>query len=121
LLREIASRQQISQRYLEHLITPLIAVGIMTSTRGPRGGVSLARPPEEITLDEVIHLVEGSVAPVKCVSNPEMCQRSHLCATRDVWDEVRKAIDGVLASITLRDLVERQKSKEQTAEMMYYI
>lgn len=121
LLRDIAHRQQIPQQYLEHLITPLIAAGIMTSTRGPKGGVSLARPPEEVTLDEVIQLLEGSVAPVKCVSNPEACQRSHLCATRDVWDDLKRAIDGVLKSVTLRDLVERQKSKEHSAEAMYYI
>jgi len=121
LLRDISRRQQISLQYLEHLITPLIAAGIMTSTRGRKGGVSLARTPENIRLDEVINLLEGSVAPVKCVSNPDTCQRSNLCATRDVWDEVKQAIDGVLKSITLRDLVERQKSKEEKTEVMYYI
>ena len=121
LLRDIARRQQISRPYLEHLITPLIAAGIMTSTRGRKGGVSLARPPEDIGLDEVIRLLEGSLAPVECVSNPDVCQRSHLCATRDVWDELKNAIDGVLKSVTLKDLVERQKTKEQTAEAMYYI
>ena len=121
LLRDIARRQQISQQYLEHLITPLIAAGIMTSTRGRKGGVSLARPTKEIGLDEVIHLLEGSIAPVQCVSNPDVCKRSHLCATRDVWDEIKNAIDGVLKSITLKDLVERQKTKDQTTEVMYYI
>jgi len=121
LLRDISKRQQISLQYLEHLITPLITAGIMTSTRGRKGGVSLARPLEKIRLDEVINLLEGSVAPVKCISNPDLCQRSNLCATRDVWDEVKQAIDGVLRSITLRDLVERQKSKEETTEVMYYI
>ena len=118
LLRDIARRQQIPQQYLEHLITPLIAAGIMTSTRGRRGGVSLARPPEDVRLNEVIQLLEGSVAPVQCVSNPEKCQRSHLCATRDVWEELKQAIDGVLKSITLQDLVERQRSKEQATEVM---
>lgn len=114
LLRDISKRQQIPLQYLEHLITPLITAGIMTSTRGRKGGVSLARPLEKIRLDEVINLLEGSVAPVKCISNPALCQRSNHCATRDVWDEVKQAIDRVLRSITLRDLVERQKSKEET-------
>ena len=113
LLRDIAHRQQFSQQYLEHLIKPLIAAGIMTSTRGRKGGVSLGRRPEDIGLDEVIYLLEGSVAPVQCVGNPGVCQRSHLCAVRDVWDELRKAIDGVLQSITLRDLVERQRNKDK--------
>ena len=114
LLRDISKRQQIPLQYLEHLITPLITAGIMTSTRGRKGGVSLARPLEKIRLDEVINLLEGSVAPVKCISNPALCQRSNHCATRDVWDEVKQAIDRVLRSITLRDLVERQKIKEET-------
>lgn len=121
LLRDIAQRQQISLSYLEHVVTPLIAGGIVRSTRGRRGGVSLAKPPAEIRLDEVIQLLEGSMAPVECVSNPEVCERSELCVTRDVWDELKKAMDGVLESITLQDLAERQKSKQQPEKAMYYI
>jgi len=121
LLKDIAQRQQISLRYLEHLITPLIAAGIVLSTRGPRGGVSLARPPDEIRLSEVIQLLEGSIAPVKCVNNPGICTRSELCVTRDIWGELKKAINGVLDSTTLQDLVERQKRKERPKEVMYYI
>jgi len=120
-LRDIARRQGIPQRYLEHLITPLIAAGIMASTRGPRGGVSLARSPDDIRLDEVIHLLEGSVAPVECVNNPSRCDRAALCATRDIWDDIKKAIDGILSSVTLRDLVERQMAKDREAEEMYHI
>ena len=121
LLRDIAQRQQISLRYLEHLITPLIAAGIVQSTRGPKGGISLIKAPEEIRLSEVIQLFEGSMAPVECVDNPETCTRSELCVTRDIWGEIKKAIDGVLESTTLQDLVERQKRKEQTKEAMYHI
>ena len=121
LLKDIALRQQISLRYVEHLITPLIAGGIMWSTRGPKGGVSLAKHPEEIRLDEVIQLFEGSTAPAECVNNPRICARSELCATRDIWGEVKKAMNGVLESTTLQDLVERQKRKEQPEEAMYYI
>ncbi len=120
-LKDIAQRQQISLRYLEHLITPLIAGGIVRSTRGAGGGVSLARPPEEIRLSEVMQLLEGSIAPVECVSNPRICARSKLCATRDVWSELKQAMDGVLESTTLQNLVERQKRKEQPKEVMYYI
>lgn len=110
-LKDIAHRQEISLPYLEHLIAPLIAGGLITSTRGPQGGVSLLKPPEEIKLSEVIQLLEGSIAPVECVDNPDAYPRSDLCATRDIWDEVRKAIDGVLESTTLHDLVERQRQK----------
>ncbi len=121
LLRDIAQRQQISLQYLEHLISPLIAGGIVRSTRGAKGGVSLARAPEEIRLSEVVRLLEGSVAPVECVDNPEACNRSELCVTRDIWGELKQAIDGVLESTTLKDLVERQKRKERPEAEMYYI
>ncbi len=120
-LKDIAQRQQISLRYLEHLITPLIAAGIVRSTRGPRGGVSLVKPLEQVKLSEVIRLLEGSIAPVECVNNPEICTRSKLCVTRDIWVELKEAMDGVLGSKTLQDLVERQKGKEQSVEKMYYI
>lgn len=113
LLRDIAQRQQISLMYLEHLVTPLISAGIVRSTRGPRGGIWLAKPPQEIKLSEVIHLFEGSTAPVECVNNPETCPRSNFCVTRDIWDELKKAVNEVLESTTLQDLLERQKSKER--------
>jgi len=121
LLKDIAQRQQISLRYLEHVITPLIAGGIVRSTRGARGGVSLAKPPQEVRLSEVIQLLEGSIAPVDCVNNPRVCSRSAFCVTRDIWGELKKAMDSVLESTTLQDLVERQKRKEQPEEVMYHI
>ncbi len=120
-LKDIAQRQEISLTYLEHLVTPLIAAGIVRSKRGARGGISLAKPPQEIKLSEAIQLLEGSTAPVECINDPDSCPRSDLCITRDVWSELEKSINNVLESITLQDLVERQKSKEQTREAMYYI
>jgi Rrf2 family protein len=121
LLRDIAQRQQISLRYLEHLITPLIAGGILQSIRGSRGGVCLARPPEEIGLAEVVQLLEGPIAPVDCVTNPGVCSRSASCVTRDVWGELKKVMDEVLKSTTLQHLVEWQRGKERPGEVMYYI
>jgi len=121
LLKDIARRQEISLGYLEHLVTPLIAGGILRSTRGPKGGISLAKLPGEIRLSEVIQLLEGSIAPVECVNNPGICTRSGLCAPQDIWSELKKAMNYVLASTTLQDLAERQKRKEQTETIMYYI
>lgn len=121
LLKDIARRQQISLRYLEQLMSPLVTGGIVRSTRGPKGGVSLAKPAEEIKLSEVIRFLEGSMAPVECVNNPRTCPRSKLCVTRDVWAELGKAMNGVLESTSLQDLVERQRKKEQSGEVMYYI
>ncbi len=121
LLRDIARRQQIPLQYLEHLVAPLIAGGIVRSTRGAKGGVSLARASEEIRLSEVVRLLEGSIAPVECIDNPGACTRSELCVTRDIWGEMKQAMDGVLESTTLEDLVERQKRKKKPEAEMYYI
>ena len=121
LLKDIAERQQISVRYLEQLITPLIAGGMVRSTRGPRGGVSLARSPGDIRLGEVIQLLEGSIALADCIEHPEVCNRSEKCATRDVWSELGDAMNKLLESMTLQDLLEKQKAKDGNEEITYYI
>ena len=120
-LKEIAQRQEISLQYLEHLITPLIAARIVKSSRGVRGGVQLAKPPREIELIEVIETLEGSIVMADCIDSPEVCSRSKLCAMRDIWVELKEAIDKVLKSTTLQDLVECQKTKERSREPTYYI
>ena len=120
-LKDIARRQQISLQYLEHLVAPLIAAGLVSSTRGPRGGLALARLPGEIRLSQLIWLLEGSTAPVACVTNPESCDRSATCAVHDLWSEMKDAIDAVTESMTLADLVERQKKKEAPKVAMYFI
>jgi Rrf2 family transcriptional regulator, cysteine metabolism repressor len=120
-LKDIARQQEISLPYLEHLVAPLIAGGIIRSTKGPKGGISLARNPEDIKLSEITRLLEGSVAPVECINNPEVCNRSGACATRDIWSQLKEAMDGVLESTTLEDLVEKQKQKGQPESAMYYI
>lgn len=120
-LKEIAQRQQISLLYLEHLISPLIAVGMIRSMRGARGGIWLAKLPQEIKLSEVVGLLEGSIAPVDCVNDLKACPRSDSCVTRDIWSELKKAIDGVLESKTLQDLVDMQKGKGTANVVMYDI
>ena len=121
-LKEIAQRQEISLQYLEHLITPLIVAGMVKSSRGAGGGVHLVKSPREVKLIEVIEILEGAIVPVDCIDSPEVCHRSKLCVTRDIWVELKEAIDKVLKSTTLQDLVEYQKQKEQSKEStIYYI
>lgn len=120
-LKDIAQRQQIPLQYLEHLITPLITAGILRSIRGAKGGIMLAKPPEEIRLSEVIQNLEGPISPTECLNNPNVCDRSASCVTRDIWDELKKAMEGVLESKTLQDLVERQKKKEQSEPLTYSV
>lgn len=111
-LKDIARRQQIPLPYLKHLIAPLISGGIVRSARGAGGGISLLKSPEEIKLKEVIRLLEGPISPVECVDDPGICERSSTCATRDIWVEMQKAMEGVLEATTLKDLMERQREKE---------
>jgi Rrf2 family cysteine metabolism transcriptional repressor len=119
-LKDIAERQEISLTYLEHIITPLIAGGIIKSVRGARGGIFLARTARDITLKDVVEILEGPITPVECVTSPQTCTRSGSCATQDIWTEIKKAIDQVLVSTTLQDLVERQTDKKH-AVGMYFI
>ncbi len=120
-LKEIAQREDISLQYLEHLVTPLISAGIIRSQRGAKGGVMLARPASEIKLSEIVNILEGTIDPVECIEHPDVCERSHSCVTRDIWDEVKKAMDAVLENITLQNLVERYMKKEKPEPVMYYI
>ena len=116
-LKNIAKRQNISLYYLEHLIAPLIGAEIVRSNRGARGGLQLIRHPGDIKLSEVVQLLEGKINPVECVTNTESCPHHDLCATRLIWSEMKKAIDGVLESMTLQDLVEQQtKLKKESPE-----
>ncbi|MDP2918801.1 MAG: Rrf2 family transcriptional regulator [Dehalococcoidia bacterium] len=121
LLKNVARREEISERYLEHLLLNLKAAGLVNSVRGAKGGFSLARPPSEIKLGDIVRVCEGQLSVVECVTDPEACARSPRCATRDLWAELKYAIDGVLESLTLQDLVERQRKKEQVSTAMYNI
>ncbi len=121
LIKDIAKRQGISQNYLEQIVLVLKAAGIIKSLRGAKGGITLARPPHQISLIEAIQTLEGSVAPVECVDNAEACPRANFCASRDIWVEMKQAINQVLVSKTLQDLVDQHKIKEQPKPGMYYI
>ncbi len=107
-LKDIARRQQVSLNYLKHIVGPLVAAGILRTERGNTGGVLLARPAADITLGVVVAALQGSTAPVGCVDDPSLCQRNTFCVTRDVWCEVKVAVDGVLAARTIADLARQQ-------------
>jgi len=121
LLREIARRQEVSEKYLEHSITTLRKAGLVRSIRGARGGYVLAKLPSQIRLSEIMEVLEGSMAPVECVDDPQVCQRAQLCVTRDIWAEMKEAIDNILESITLQDMVERQNRKKNSKAIVYDI
>ena len=121
-LKDVAARERISLPYLEQIIGILIAAGLVRSMRGARGGVWLARSPDEVKLSEVIGVLEGSIAPVDCVDDPTVCSRSEFCVSRELWSEMKVAMDRVLESTTLQDLVERHnKWKGKISEEIYQI
>lgn len=119
LLRDIAQREDISVGYLEHIIPPLKAAGLITSSRGAHGGYALSKDPSEINLREIVQALEGSLSPVDCVDSFEMCQRAQWCATRDIWTELGEKIMETLESVTLHDLVEKKKNKSENSSLYY--
>ena len=108
LIKEIARRQAISQHYLEQIIIVLKSAGLVKSIRGAKGGIILAKPPSSIRLSDIMNALEGSTAPVECVDDAAACNRSSFCVMRDVWVEMKGAIDGVLEKKTLQNMVDRQ-------------
>lgn len=121
LLRDVAERQQLSLHYLENIFVRLRTAGLVKSTRGARGGFVLAKLPSEIPLSEIVNVLEGPIAPVECVNDPAVCERASFCAVRDLWVEMGAAASKVLESVTLQDLVEWEKKKEQPEALIYYI
>jgi Rrf2 family protein len=110
-LKDISRRQSISAKYLDHILSALRKSGLIRSTRSRTAGYTLARPAHQITLREIIQLLEGSLALVECVDNPKCCKQVPVCFSRDVWGKLKTEMEKVLDSITLQDLIDSQKTK----------
>lgn len=119
----IASRQRIPEHFLDQLLITLRRAGLLKSQRGPQGGHMLARPPEQISMGDVIVALEGNVAPMECLPTPSVCQLSPGCAIREVWAQVEEFAQQLLARTTLQRLAERHQVPGQTHDggAMYYI
>ena len=120
-LREIAKREDISLKYLEQVIVPLRTAGLVKSARGSKGGYFLAKPPSEIYLNDLVETLDGPLNLIECLKDPKTCQKVPSCTTRDIWQDVSEAIDGVFRSVTLEDMVRRKKEKEARFSSMYQI
>lgn len=111
-IKEIANRQEISDKYLEQIISILNKARFVRSIRGPQGGYLLTKKPEEYTVGMILRLTEGSMAPVECIDDAiGGCSRMESCATSVVWHKLNDAISEVIDNITLADLVDWQVSK----------
>ena len=120
VLREIAARQGISEKYLWQVINPLKAAGIVNAVRGARGGYTLGRDPGEITLLELVMILEGPVFLVDCVEE-ENCARRGTCVARSAWGRVGEAIKAAMRAVTLKELVDQEKERQSRASLSYVI
>jgi Rrf2 family protein len=105
-IKDISSRQDISDKYLEQIISILNKAGFVKSVRGPQGGYLLTRKPEEYTVGMILRLTEGSLAPVACLEGEvNDCDRLDECVMIRIWTQLDKAINQVVDGITLSDLL----------------
>lgn len=110
-IKEVAERQAISDKYLEQIISVLNKAGYVRSVRGPQGGYVLKKKPEQYTVGMILRLTEGSLAPVFCVEEEESdCERQSGCVTYLLWKKISNAINDVVDSVTLKDLVDWQNN-----------
>ncbi len=110
-IRDIAKAQDVPQRFLEQILLQLKRAGYLRSRKGPDGGYSLSRPPGEITVAEVIRVMDGPLAPIDCVSVTahEVCPHERSCGLKGLWKEVRDVVAEILEKTTFADLVERSE------------
>jgi len=120
LMRSIAENQGISRKYLHALLTSLKAAGLVRSVRGSGGGYLLAKTPSNIRVNEVVRVLEGSLSLTDCVEDDRTCKRSSNCVTIELWRQLSEAMENLLASVTLQDLVTRQAEKSSRA-LTYHI
>ncbi|MBU1241894.1 Rrf2 family transcriptional regulator [Myxococcota bacterium] len=114
VLADLIERSQgISGKYVHQLMPGLRHAGLVRTVRGPHGGYELARSPDEITVLEIITVLEGPPVPVECVAQPGSCERTGVCVTHELWREVATAIEDVLSQATLGTLCRRQRERGQ--------
>lgn len=111
-IKDIAGRQQISEKYLEQIIAVLNKAGYVQSIRGAQGGYLLKKMPEEYTVGMILRLTEGDLAPVSCVGEESVeCDMRGKCVTVKIWEKINDAVNDVVDNITLADLLEWQAEK----------
>lgn len=111
-LKEIAARQEISEKYMEQIIAALNKAGYVRSMRGAQGGYQLVKSPKDYTAGMILRLTEGSLAPVDCLfENALPCERNGRCAAVEVYKRIYDAVNGVIDNTTLQDLLDIENEK----------
>lgn len=115
-LKNIAARQDISEKYLENILATLVRNGVLSGMRGKGGGYCLTRPPEKITVGEILRLTEGSLSPVTCLDGPHKgCTRAGTCRTIGMWNQLDTLISGYVDGITIADLAQQPVESGQAS------
>jgi Rrf2 family transcriptional regulator, cysteine metabolism repressor len=115
MVREIADCQDISERYLEHILNTLRASGLVRSTRGAHGGYELSRHPSTITLGDIVTALEGPMDIVECTGDSNCPKISH-CVMCEIWTEVKHSIESVLNTVTLQEAADRHQQLQQSRQ-----
>jgi len=115
-LKDVAARENISEKYLSLIVIPLRSAGLIRSIRGARGGYVLAREPKDISLRNIVEAVDGATCLVNCVKNPETCDRASTCPTRDLWTFLGNRINETLESVTLAQLAKSKATKKVVSQ-----
>jgi len=106
-VREIAQAREIPPHFLAKLIPPLVRAGILASTRGKNGGINFARNPSDVSLADIVHVIEGDGYFGECVFNLEPCEGDPICPLHDVWDPLRDEIIRFLQETTIQSVVDK--------------
>lgn len=112
-IKSISHRQGISEYYLEQLFAPLRKAKLITSIRGAQGGYVLAKDPKDITVLDIMNILEGPVDISDCIDGTD-CTNIDMCATRVLWKKIKNSIDSVMASVTLQDMLDDYESFKGT-------
>jgi Rrf2 family transcriptional regulator, cysteine metabolism repressor len=111
-LKDIAQRQNISAKYLEQLMTILKTAGFVRTSRGSKGGYTLAKSANQIKISEIFNTLEGPITTAECIENKNFCANATDCVIRQIWQQVHQAMTDVLQSITLQDLVDKSEIRK---------
>ena len=116
-MKDVAVRQQISKKYMEAFTAPLAAAGILGIRRGKTGGYRLLVPPDEITLWQIVCLIEGPLHAVACLERPvNECARCGFCITLPAWEGLEKVVHDYLESVSLQQLIDQAKPQPSNLE-----
>ncbi len=120
-LADISKRQGISQKYLWQVLNPLKGAGLLSATRGARGGYVLARTPASLTMREILAILEGPIVLSACAAGATGCERRTGCAAAEVWSEIEDKLNDILQSITLKGILQRSQDREDRGIANYDI